>query len=402
MIGRRPAAGLLGARSAALLAAVVLAWSAAEAAGVKCAIVQFSDRYPDEVTKDADRLEAYVRTAASNGAKLVVAPENCLHRYSVWEQNGVTQLDLANHFDGLVSRFSGVASELGVCLVFGLREPSGDGTKPTYQSAVYIDHGGTLLKTYRKRVPSNSEKGYTKSGGNDWSSFATPYGRCFMQICKDMDGDGYVSSMPTDIDLLIGVNKDPNRGWVKVDAGCKKVGCYGIGANYAGSSTHEGGNSGFVDPNGNMISEAGSGNNGQNETIIYEILPLPTSGNGPPAISSVSASPNPAAAGETVSFVCSASDPDADPLSYAWDFGDGGSATGSSATHAYSSAGSYTAKVTVSDGKGHAVSGSVTVEVSEAPTRDDIDSLIRSHREGAAGAQEVRDGIAKYRDRPAP
>ena len=54
-----------------------------------------------------------------------------------------------------------------------------------------VDLYGELLKTYRKRVPSNTEQSFTLSGGDDWEPFNTPYGRVWMQICKDMDGDGY-------------------------------------------------------------------------------------------------------------------------------------------------------------------------------------------------------------------
>jgi predicted amidohydrolase len=264
---------------------------------VKCAIIQFSDHSPDEVWQDAARLENYVRTAAGNGAKIIVGPENCLYRYSPWSQNSVTALDLANSFDSLVSRFSALAKELNVCIVFGTREPSGNSSEPTYQSAVFIDNNGNLLKTYRKRIPSSAENSFTLSGGNDWTPFDTPYGKVWMQVCKDMDGDGYVSNMPTNIDLFIGVNKDPNRGWVKVDAGCARARCYGIGVNYAGSSGGSiGGNSGFVDTSGNMISEAGAGNYGANEIIIYEFLPLPVTGpdTDPPTIETVKAAGDPA------------------------------------------------------------------------------------------------------------
>ena len=45
------------------------------------------------------------------------------------------------------------------------------------------------------------------------------------------------------------------------------------------------------------------------------------------------------------------SDPDKDPLTYTWDFGDAGTGTGATATHTYAAAGTYTVKLTISDGK---------------------------------------------------
>lgn len=45
------------------------------------------------------------------------------------------------------------------------------------------------------------------------------------------------------------------------------------------------------------------------------------------------------------------SDPDGDPLTYEWDFGDGETGSGASTTHTYS-AGTYIATLTVSDGRG--------------------------------------------------
>ncbi|MDP2920742.1 MAG: PKD domain-containing protein [Candidatus Omnitrophota bacterium] len=50
-----------------------------------------------------------------------------------------------------------------------------------------------------------------------------------------------------------------------------------------------------------------------------------------------------------VSFNADAKDPDGDALKYAWDFGDGNTASGKSVTHTYAKGGTYTAKVTVDD-----------------------------------------------------
>ncbi len=55
------------------------------------------------------------------------------------------------------------------------------------------------------------------------------------------------------------------------------------------------------------------------------------------------------------------SDPDGSIASYAWTFGDGGTASGISASHTYTTAGAYTAKLTVTDNRGG--TGSATVSI---------------------------------------
>jgi hypothetical protein len=58
-----------------------------------------------------------------------------------------------------------------------------------------------------------------------------------------------------------------------------------------------------------------------------------------------------------------ASDPNNDTLSYTWNFGDGATGTGATATHVYSAPGTYKITLSVSDGKksANAPDGSVTV-----------------------------------------
>jgi PKD repeat protein len=65
----------------------------------------------------------------------------------------------------------------------------------------------------------------------------------------------------------------------------------------------------------------------------------------------------------SVQFTAAGSDPDGDQLSYVWEFGDGGAAGGTKATHVYKSAGSYTAKVTATDGGGKSASATVVITV---------------------------------------
>jgi len=89
----------------------------------------------------------------------------------------------------------------------------------------------------------------------------------------------------------------------------------------------------------------------------------PSSNRAPALLSSVTATPNPATTNDTVAFAVTASDPDGDVLSYAWNFGDGASGTGSTATHRFTVPGTYTVLVNVRDPLGASVTGSITVTV---------------------------------------
>ena len=61
------------------------------------------------------------------------------------------------------------------------------------------------------------------------------------------------------------------------------------------------------------------------------------------------------------------SDPDGTIASYAWTFGDGGSASGMTVSHAYASAGTYTATLTVTDNLGATGSASSGRDDHESP-----------------------------------
>jgi len=65
------------------------------------------------------------------------------------------------------------------------------------------------------------------------------------------------------------------------------------------------------------------------------------SGNQPPTISSASAEPASGSAPLDVTFSGAASDPENDPLTYIWDFGDGTTGNGAILTHTYTQRGTY-------------------------------------------------------------
>ena len=62
------------------------------------------------------------------------------------------------------------------------------------------------------------------------------------------------------------------------------------------------------------------------------------------------------------------SDPDADPLTYEWDFGDGSpTATGATTTHRYTAVGTYTATLRVRDGRGGEGTDTVRIDAGNTP-----------------------------------
>ena len=87
-----------------------------------------------------------------------------------------------------------------------------------------------------------------------------------------------------------------------------------------------------------------------------------------PPIASFTATPNPVDPGQAVAFDGSAStDSDGTIVSREWDFGDGSTATGATASHSYASPGTYQAKLTVRDDYGVTNSSTQAIGVNTPP-----------------------------------
>jgi hypothetical protein len=107
----------------------------------------------------------------------------------------------------------------------------------------------------------------------------------------------------------------------------------------------------------NAITASASGkSNSANFTVVIP--------NNPPEwVSRPTATPNPAAPGEEISFSAIASDADNDALTYAWTFQDGTTAQGASVKHTYTVAGTYRVLLRVTDARGAITNGGVQVTV---------------------------------------
>jgi PKD repeat protein/glucose/arabinose dehydrogenase len=110
------------------------------------------------------------------------------------------------------------------------------------------------------------------------------------------------------------------------------------------------------------VFESNETNNASMRTLVVS----PSGGNTPP-VAVAAGVPSSGNAPLTVNFSGAAStDANGDSLTYAWTFGDGGTATGRLTSHTYS-AGSFAAVLTVNDGRGGTDTASVAVSVTAPP-----------------------------------
>ncbi|MDH3646052.1 MAG: PKD domain-containing protein [Gammaproteobacteria bacterium] len=157
--------------------------------------------------------------------------------------------------------------------------------------------------------------------------------------------------------------------------------------------------SGSSDPDGNIVTYAwdfgdGSSGSGQNPTHSYSgagtftVTLTVTDNDGLTGSASTTATispqPQPPVAdpngpysglvGDSIAFDGSgSSDPDGNIVTYAWDFGDGSSGSGQNPTHSYSSAGTFSVTLTVTDNDGLTGSASTAATISPQPVAPTAD-----------------------------
>ncbi|MBL8955182.1 MAG: carboxypeptidase regulatory-like domain-containing protein [Myxococcaceae bacterium] len=121
-------------------------------------------------------------------------------------------------------------------------------------------------------------------------------------------------------------------------------------------------------------------------------------GNQPPTAMPIVASTTTPAVNAMVSFSISASDPDGDPLAYAWDFADDTYVPSSStATKQFANARTYFVRCTVSDMKGGTVTRSVLVTVG-APARLTLEGAVTAGGTPVEGVRVGDSSRAAYTD----
>ena len=107
----------------------------------------------------------------------------------------------------------------------------------------------------------------------------------------------------------------------------------------------------------------------QIDTLVRVVEDTFTIGSGPVNSAPIAEANGPysGVAGSAVSFLAAGSlDPDGSITTYAWTFTDGGSASGANPTHIFTTAGSYTATLTVTDNLGATSTDQATVTINSA------------------------------------
>jgi len=133
------------------------------------------------------RAEAGIRTAAQEGARLVLLQELYLYRYFCQQQDPAL-FDTAEPIPGPGSdRLAALAAELGVVIVTSLFERRAAGIH--HNTAVVLDSDGSLAGCYRKmhipEDPGFHEKFYFTPGDQGFVPIDSAVGRLGVMVCWD-------------------------------------------------------------------------------------------------------------------------------------------------------------------------------------------------------------------------
>lgn len=152
---------------------------------VKIAAVQMSCLgTPAENIQNA---EAFVRSAAAEGANIILLPELFETRYFCQERNyDLYALATTTEENPAVCRFQEVCRALKIVMPISFFERSGN---TTFNTTAVIDADGSILGTYRKtHIPDDhfyQEKFYFSPGDTGFRVWNTAYGKLGVGICWD-------------------------------------------------------------------------------------------------------------------------------------------------------------------------------------------------------------------------
>lgn len=154
---------------------------------VRLAAVQYRPPKADP-TAGRDGLVALVEAAASNGARVIVAPEMATCGY-VWASRDEVEPHAEPARGPTWERLAPIARAHEAWIVVGIPERASDGT--LYNAAIVIDGSGELVACYRKVLLFDADRTWAAAGTRHLT-IETPWGPLVPGICMDINDDRFV------------------------------------------------------------------------------------------------------------------------------------------------------------------------------------------------------------------
>ncbi|KAF2191118.1 carbon-nitrogen hydrolase [Zopfia rhizophila CBS 207.26] len=154
---------------------------------IKVAVIQLYPK-PMQIEHNFNKAANYIRSAATQGARLAVLPE---YHLTNWLPKDPNFINLCEQWEHYLKEYQDLAKECKICIVPGTIVESHRGAEKEEDRllnvAYFIDQNGEIIGKYVKKNLWGPEREHLISSGRDIHEvFDTPLGRVGMLICWDL------------------------------------------------------------------------------------------------------------------------------------------------------------------------------------------------------------------------
>ena len=154
---------------------------------MKVAIAQLTSTL--DKTQNLQKAVEYVGKAKAAGADFVIFPE--MYSAAATPKSGVRPSEVAEPLDGpFVSRLAQAAREQGIYVVCGVYESIEGDQDRAYNTTVFFNRSGELIKAYRKThlydAFSYIESDYIAAGNTPYEIIETEFGKIGLIVCYEV------------------------------------------------------------------------------------------------------------------------------------------------------------------------------------------------------------------------